>query len=76
MFWCVLNSWIPKVGKVVVPEHAAELLHVMQLEHLELLVEGALSHHNVDKLLLAVGTDCQHLLKLYYQTVENLSCRM
>jgi hypothetical protein len=48
---------------VIKPEHATELLHVMELEHLELLVKRVLTHDHIHKLLLAIGTHCQHVLR-------------
>ena len=38
------------------PQHPAELLHVVELEHLQLLLKAVLSHHHIDKLLLTIGT--------------------
>jgi hypothetical protein len=45
-----------------IPEHSAELFHVVELEHFQLLLEGALAHHHVHELLLAVGAHGEHLL--------------
>ena len=52
------------------PQHPAQLLHVMELEHFQLLLERVLPHHHVHKLLLAVGAHGQCLLDKM-KTLEN-----
>ena len=44
-------------GRQQDPQHAAQLLHVVQLEHLQLFLKTVFSHDNVDKLFL---TGCTH----------------
>ena len=41
------------------PQNAAKLLHVAQLEHLEVVVKTLFLHHNVDELLLAVDANAK-----------------
>ena len=43
-------------GREQHPQHPAQLLHVVKLEHLELLFEAVFSHNNIDKLLLTACT--------------------
>jgi hypothetical protein len=56
------------------PEHSAELLHVVELEHFQLLLEGALAHDHVHELLLAIGAHGKHLL--YRSINESLQERV
>ena len=58
------------------PEHPAQLFHVVQLEHFQLLVKRALPHHHVHKLLLAIGAHRQQFLhKNKHKLInKNLQC--